>query len=161
MSDTIKLRGGWQATIIRGDNGADIVINNPVGGDSDGKKFFEITSVGDPYGAPRVIQEPTLGIPARDGGIDIDGNLVGFIIVQDGKVVERASLSNLAYMKNSTVVLGDDGEVFINSESKGYVNLVFNPDKNRLIGLVAFVGPEKPHKVRVLEMEEAALLLMS
>lgn len=155
----ILLRGGWKAEIIAGDEGNDIIISNPT--PDGGKKFFEITSVGDAYGAPRVIQEPALGIPARDAGIDLDGNLVGFIIVQDGQVVERASLSNLIYMKESTVDVTVDGELLINSESKGFINMVFSPDKNRLIGLVAFVGPDKRDEVEVLEMEQAALRLLS
>lgn len=154
-----KLRRGWELEIIEGEDGADAIIRNPDNGG--GNKFFEVTTVDDPYGAPRVIQEPSLGIPARDAGLDTDGNLVGFIVVQDGKVVERASLSNLTYMKGSSVTVGGEGEVFIGGEFKGYIQLVFNPDKNRLIGLVAFVGADKKFEtVPVIEMEDAALLLL-
>ncbi len=156
---SISLRGGWEAEIVESDGGNDIVISNPTS--DGGKKFFEITSVGDPYGAPRVVQEPALGIPARDAGIDIDGNLVGFIVVRDGQVVERASLSNLVYMKSSTVDVTIDGELLINGESKGYIHMVFSPDKNRLIGLVAFVGSDKRDEIEVLEMEQAALKLLT
>jgi hypothetical protein len=156
---TIRLRKGWEAKIVNSGEGTDIILRNPTD-DGEGRKFFEITTVGDPYGAPRVVQEPSLGIPARDAGIDVDGNLVGFVVVRDGEIVERASLSNLVYMKESTVRVSEDGELFINDESKGYIQLIFNPDKNRLIGLVAFIGADKPDQVKVLEMEEAALALL-
>ncbi len=154
----IELRGGWEAEIVESDGGNDIVISNPTS--DGGKKFFEITSVGDPYGAPRVIQEPALGIPARDAGIELDANIVGFIIVQDGKVVERASLSNLTYMKDSKVEVNLAGELMINDEPKGFIQMLLAPDKNRLIGYVGYVGPNKPEVVAIEEMETIALRLL-
>lgn len=164
MRENLKLkgRGGWVLEAIPTGNGEhDFIITNPT---AEGLlKFFSVTTVGNPYGAPMIEQEPSLRIPMRDAGIDMDGDIVGAVICDaNGHVVERASLSNLFFMKGQSVEINLGGEVLIDGESKGFIQMLVNPDKNRLVGYVALVGPNPPNNdITVHELETLAVALLT
>jgi hypothetical protein len=160
---TTSLRGGWTIEFIESEEGADVIIRNPLNPSdySAGEKFYQVTTVGNGRGAPILVQEPTLGIDAHRAGIDLDANIVGFVIVEDGRVVERASLSNIVYMEGGTVDVNLAGELIVNDEPRGFIQMLVAPDKNRLVGYVAYVGPDKPDVVAIEELETLALRLLS
>lgn len=140
------------AQVIDSEKGTDIRLFNPVEGG--GEKFFAVTTEGNPYGAPIVIQEPSLGVPCQSCGVDIDGMIVGALIVVMGKVVERFSWSTVIYIKKGQFVISPDGQLTVNDQPRGWLRAVFLPDKNRMKGFVGVFGPEKPDTVKVLEMED-------
>ncbi len=147
-------RGGWEMEIIACEGGGfDLVHRNPVG---DGKmKFFAYTTVGNKYGAGMMEQEPSLGVPCRDCGVDVDGTIVGALVRgEDGKVRERFSWSNLVFAQKGTFSIDADGSLTVNGTRKGFLQAVFLPDKNRLRGYVGVFSPTKPVQVKVLEMEK-------
>ncbi|MDP1619944.1 MAG: hypothetical protein Q8M12_03020, partial [bacterium] len=140
----------WVYRIIGAGDGADIEASNPVEGG--GEKFFTFSTVGNPYGAGKIIQERSLGIATEYGRV------VGALVLDtDGKVAERFSWSNSVYMKKQTVEIAATGELFVGGVSKGYLAAVFLPDKNRLDGYVGIFKPTRPEMVKVLEMEDLLL----
>ncbi|MDP1884141.1 MAG: hypothetical protein Q8L10_02130 [Candidatus Moranbacteria bacterium] len=142
-------RGGWVYDLIGTESGADVEVSNPVEGG--GEKFFTFSTVGNPYGAGKIVQERTLGISTEHGRI------VGALILDEsGKIVERFSWSNAVYAKRQTVEIVA-GELFIAGASKGHLAAAFMPDKNRLDGLVGIFKPTKSETVKVLEMEDLLL----
>jgi hypothetical protein len=153
-SVTIPGRGGWELVVTTCDGGEfDITHRNPVG---DGRmKFFAYTTVGNKYGAGMMEQEPSLGVPCRDCGVDTDGAIVGALVRdEDGKIRERFSWSNLVFAQKGTFSIGPDGALTVNGAPKGFLQAVFLPDKNRLRGYVGVFSPTKPAQVMVLEMEK-------
>jgi hypothetical protein len=157
-SEIILGRGGWCCEISGSDKGADIRIYNPVG-DGNKEKFFAVDTTGNPYGAPMVIQEPTLGVPCNTvNGVEVGGNIVGALVVsEDGKIAERFSWSNLVFIKRIDFSITAEGELIVNGASKGYLRLLFLADKNRIQGFVGVFVPKKPEKVIVKEMEDLLL----
>jgi hypothetical protein len=153
-------RGGWQMQIIRTNVGieCDFVHINfaPYGGD----KFFVYSTVVNPYGAGKVFNETTLGVPCRNCGMAVDGRVVGATVLDaTDKVTDRFSWSNIVYGKNpGSFAISTDGELTVNGQSKGYLHVVFLADKNRIDGYVGVFRPVKPSgAVKVLEMEDLVL----
>lgn len=134
-------------------------------GNEVGRKFYQMSTVGNPYGAPMLVQEPSLGIPCCEAGIDLEGGLIGFVAFgEDGALVLRTSLSKLTYSpkleERATYSVSSEGEVVVGGKSLGYINAVFLPDKNRMQGYVALVRPNRPNgPVKVLEMEQVAFAM--
>lgn len=150
------LRGGW---VLEFTEGQDARIYNVAPDGS--RKFFEVTTVGDQYGAPRVVQEPDLGIPLRDAGIEKDGNIVGAVVLDAGdQVILRASWSNLRHMQKKPFGFSRDGQFILDGQSQGYVYAIVQPDKNRLVGYVAYISPTPvtQGQVKHLELETLAIL---
>jgi hypothetical protein len=175
--DLLSTFGGWgMVTVPRLDDnqeevGLDVFLGNPnmVDGEWDGRwKFFVTDTSDDSYGAPRIIQEPSLSITAPDGS----GQIVGAIIVNAaGEVVMRASWSNLVFIQNKAFVLDTDGNLTIDDQLVGTTMILVAPDKNRLYGndgkaaLVAFciaaeddrIAPENYPDIDVLDLEALAV----
>jgi len=150
-------RGGWKMEVTAcGGNEFDFTHHNPAG---DGRnKFYLYTTVGNKFGAGKTKQEPSLGVPCRNCGAEVDGAVVGALVRGvDGKISERFSWSNLVFAQKGTFSISADGALTVNDASKGFLQAVFLPDKNRLEGYVGVFGPTKPERVVVLEMEELLL----
>lgn len=149
-------RGGWEIVLTKRENGFDLTHRNPTG--EGGYKFFAYDTTGNPHGAGMIVQEPTLGVPCRNYGVDVDGTLVGALVLgEDGKVRERFSWSNVVFMKKGKFSISPEGELKVNDEAKGHLRAVFLADKNRIRGYVGVFGPAKPGQVKVLEMEDILL----
>lgn len=156
--EVILGRGGWLHRITGTDKGADIQIYNPDAA-GDGKKFFAVDTAGNPYGAPMIIQEPSLGVPCRNAGVNVDGNIVGALVVDEsGKIAERFSWSNVVFMKGGSFSISSEGELTVNGETKGYLSIAFLADKNRIQGYVGVFVPQKPVGApKIVEMEDLLL----
>lgn len=150
-------RGGWKIEIAACEGGGfDVTHYNPA--DDGRKKFYIYTSVGNKFGAGKMKQEPSLGVPCRDCGVEVDGAVVGALVRgEDGKITDRFSWSNLVFAKKGTFSIGADGALTVNDAPKGFLQAVFLPDKNRLEGYVGVFAPVKPERVVVLEMEDLLL----
>jgi hypothetical protein len=149
-------RGGWEMVVKRCEDGFDFTHRNPV---EEGKyKLFVYNTSGNPYGAGMIVQEPTLGVACRNCGVDVDGAIIGALVLgEDGKIRERFSWSNLVFMKKGEFSISGEGELKVNGEAKGCLRAIFLADKNRIKGYVGIFGPAKPEKVKVLEMEDLLL----
>ncbi len=154
---TIPGRGGWKIEIAACEGGGfDVAHYNPA--DDGRKKFYLYTTVGNKYGAGRMKQEPSLGVPCRDCGADIGGAIVGALVRGgDGKIIDRFSWSNHVFVQKGTFSIGADGALTVNGAPKGFLQAVFLPDKNRLEGYVGVFGSAKPERVMVVEMEDLLL----
>lgn len=151
-------RGGWRIKLIKTPDGFDVVHFNPIGDDENQQKFFRYSTIGNPYGAGMVEQEPTLGLTCRFCGVDIDGLIIGAIVMKEDKVSDRYSWSNLVLNQKKSFRITMEGELIVDGQSKGYLQAIFVADKNRIKGFVGVFTPEKPKgKVRVLEMENILL----
>jgi len=146
-------RKGWWILLDGVEDGVDLRHNNPA---EDGRlKFCEYSTVGNAYGAGATIQEPSLRIPFKDIGIEGEGFIVGAILKdENGKTVGRFSLSNLVFFQNRDFRIEKGGEVFVDGKSVGFVNVPFAPDKNRLIGDVAYCSPYKTPDMTPREIED-------
>lgn len=154
---TIPGRGGWKIKSTKTKEGFDTELFNPTS-DGKGKRWFSINTKDNPYGAPIVIQEPTLGILCKDVGVDIEDTVVGALVIgNSGKIEERFSWSNIVFMKKLKFSITKKGELIINGKSKGFLSLLFLPDKNRMKGYVGVFTSKKPEKVKILEMEDLLL----
>ena len=129
-------------------------------------KFFTVDTVYSDFGAPMVIQEPTLGIPCREAGVDIDGRIVGALVLDsDGKVVKRFSWSKLVFVEKRGFEITPTGLLFEQDPTGtkflvGRLRAFFLPDKNRMDGYVGIFGPSDPKDikpVKILEMEDLLL----
>ncbi|MDA3840055.1 MAG: hypothetical protein PF572_03110 [Patescibacteria group bacterium] len=148
----VKGRGGWLNRLTGTPDGADLLHYNPA--DNGIKKFYEYSTHENPHGAGIVFQEPDLGIPLDTIGVSEEGKLIGMLVVNDsGDVVERFSITNAMLRLKKVVLVSSEGELSINGEFKGFLSLLFSPDKNRLSGYVGIFTPKKPEVVKVAEME--------
>lgn len=155
------LRKGWKITFTKVEDGFNVKIYNPTA-DHKGEMFFTIDTSSNLYGAPEVIQETTLGISCKDVGVDVNGKVVGALVIgNSGKIEERFSWTNVVFMKNLSLFISGEGELFIDNKSKGFLKLLFLPDKNRMKGFVGVFTPEKPEKVKVIELEDLLLSQLS
>lgn len=156
--EIVQGRGGWLYKLTGTATGADIRIYNPAGGGGK-EKFFAIETTLNPYGAPMVIQEPSLSVPCNTiNGVEVGGKIIGALVVgQNGEIAERFSWSNLVFIKGGIFTITVEGELFVNGASKGYLRLLFLADKNRMQGFVGVFVPQKPEKVVVKEMEDILL----
>lgn len=158
-NQVIALRGGWQAIVSPSekDGENDITIRNTTNGVD---RWFNITTKNSQHGAPLVIQEPSLSIPGRECGLDTDQNIVGAVVLgNDGDEIQRYSWSNL-HFKGIPFHISDDGELFVEGESKGYMQFSLWPDKNRMKGVVAVFNQQRPlRKPFIVEMELQASML--
>lgn len=164
---TIPGRGGWECVLIRCHQGFDFTLRCPEtdadDDPTDRYKFFSVDTSGNKYGAPIVIQEPTLGVLCRAAGVDIDGRIVGALVLDsDGKVFKRFSWSKLVFVEKRGFEITPTGLLFEQDRAGtklfvGHLRALFLPDKNRLDGYVGIFGPTKPQQVNVLEMEDLLL----
>lgn len=153
---TFPGRSGWMHELIKTENGFDFRSYN-LAHDGKTKMFFEVSSVGNLYGAPVIVQEPTLKVPCCKAGVDIAGDIIGAIVLnEEGRVVERYSWSNLVYMQGKKFEITFGGQLFVGEGeaaiSKGYLQILALVDKNRIVGYVGVFGPRKPEKVETREM---------
>lgn len=151
-------RGGWELVVTRCESGFDFTHRNPAG-DGENDKFFAYDTTGNPYGAGKIRQEPSLGVQCRNCGVDVDGTIVGAIVLDvDGKVTARFSWSNIVFLKKQRFSINTQGELVVNGASQGFLHTVFMPDKNRMDGYVGVFKPNPPtNSVKVLEMETLLL----
>ncbi len=156
--EVIEGRKGWMIRLIGREGGVDITVYNPTP-DGKGERWFKVDTTGNPYGAPMVIQEPSLGIPCRNAGVNVDGHIVGALVVDgSGRITERFSWSNVVFIKGGKVDISSEGELRVNDEPKGYLKIVFLADKNRIQGYVGVFVPQKPvGAAKVIEMEDLLL----
>lgn len=146
--------GGWMMRVTAVEAGFDFTHCNSA---DDGRhKFFDYTTAGNPYGAGKIIQESSLGVTCRDCGMDVDGRIVGAIVLNaEGKVMARFSWSNVVFAQKKNFSISHDGELVVDGVSQGFVHAVFLPDKNRIDGYVGVFKPTRPDgQVKVLEMEK-------
>lgn len=168
---TIPGRGGWQCVLTRQHQGFDFTLECPEV-DNDGEpmgrcKFFIVDTHGEQYGAPKVFQEPTLGVFCRNAGVDIDGRIVGALVLDvDGKITKRFSWSKLVFVEKRGFEITPTGLLFEQDSSGtkflvGRLRALFRPDRNCLDGYVGVFGPSDPSKadepVKILEMEDLLL----
>lgn len=134
------------------------------------RRFYETNCYAEisPYGAPIILQEPDDGIPCRDCGIDQDGEIVGMLVydeelnlltIQEATDPLRFSNSKLKKSWGLSLEVTQEGEVMIAGKSVGFINLLHQPDKNRMKGWVAHVLPIKPKEVEIMEMEAIGEIL--
>ncbi|MBI5023362.1 MAG: hypothetical protein HZC05_04395 [Candidatus Magasanikbacteria bacterium] len=164
---TIPGRGGWEYVLTRRHQGFDINIRcqeTSEEGDPTGRdKFFTVDTMYNEYGAPIVVQEPTLGVLCRDAGVDIDGRIVGALVLDDdGTIIKRFSWSKLVFVEKRGFEITPTGLLFEQSHIGvkflvGHLRALFLPNKNRMDGYVGVFGPDKPTQVKVLEMEDLLL----
>lgn len=161
---TLEGRGGWKMQIVKMEAGFDFVHFYPIeSGLAD--KFFQYSTEGNPYGAGKIFQEPSLGKPCPPLLINSrlekmeEARIVGALVLDaDGRVAERFSWSNVVFIKGGKVEFTDaTGELFVDGVSKGFLKALFLPDKNRLDGYVGVFTPARPQTVKVLEMENLLL----
>ncbi len=159
-SVAIPGRGGWSLVVTKVNAGGelDFTHQNPDGGTGK-RKFFDYTTVGNVYGAGKILQEPSLGVSCRSCGLEVDDKITGAIVLDgDGKVSGRFSWSNIVFAKKQTFSISAEGELVVNGASEGFLHAVFLADKNRLTGYVGGFKPVKPEQpVRILEMETLVL----
>ena len=153
--ESVKIPGrkGWRIKTIKTREGFDVRIFNPA--PDEGERWYAVSSKGHPYGAPMIIEEPTLGILCRDVGIDRDGAIVGAMVGdRDGNVApeNRFSWSNLVYMKNEKFQITSEGEVLINDKSVGWIHTLYQSNKNRIKGWIAYTSLVRSKNVRLLEI---------
>lgn len=143
-------RGGWLYNLIGTEEGADLEVVNPA--EDGGEKFFVFSTVGNPFGAGKIVQERTLGVQS------IEGRIIGALVVgEDGKIKERFSWSNIVFFKKKTFSVSAGGELTVDGASKGFLAALFLADKNRIDGFVGIFKPMRPDTVKVLEMEDLLL----
>ncbi len=149
----LPVKGGWELRITAAKNGLEFKHYNPWKGDRNKEAFYTYSNR-NPNGSGMMDQEKTLGIPCRECGINNDGRIIGILVTDEvGKIVDRFSLSKIVYLQERNLNITENGEVKINEESKGFVHLLFLPDKNRLDGFVCITTPNK-QEVKIMEMED-------
>jgi len=154
-SKQIPGRGGWVYKFTKKEDGFDLTVRNL--DDSGWEKFFTAMTENNPYGAFEVIQEISLGIVFDKIGIKGVGNalkdrLIGMLVMDEsGKIIERFSPSN--YKMQGKEIQMSGRELLIDGEFKGFLNAVFEADKNRIHGHVGIFQSSKKDDVQVLEME--------
>lgn len=165
---TIPGRGEWRITLVRRHDGFDLFHYCPADDDDEEGfgfgKFFCYSTENNPHGAGRIIQEPSLKVSCRRAGVNIEGCIVGAIVLDaEGKVTQRFSWSKLVFVEKRRFNISSDGSLLVKTGQEenpfhiGYLRALFLPDKNRLDGYVGVFGPDKPDTVKVLEMEDLLL----
>lgn len=160
------LRKGWlmRLWMQEGEDGASFCAFNPCLSDKGVAEAYHVAeNTTNEYGAPMLDEETVLGIPCADAEIDLPGKIVGVVVEdKDGKVVigedkksMRFSWSNLFKQERQYAI--KNGEMFVDNESVGFVQVLYKANKNRLIGQIAGVGPTRPETVVVKELEDVRL----
>ena len=127
--------GQWETVITRRSNGAyDTVIRSKM--EKDGRQlWYEVTTERGPYPEPLIVEEPGLGFPARDFGFDHDCRVVGFVVVEAGRVTGRFSLSHAIYSNGMTVEAAP-GALVVNGKELYIAALVYS-NRRRIDGTIA------------------------
>ena len=121
-------RGGWETVVKNnGDGTYETVIRN-TDPETGHRRFYEASTVGSQYGNPVVVEEPDAGISARELGLPHDCRIVGIVVVEAGRVIDRFSISDAEVMQGRSVS-ADFGALRVNAETLWVVALV---DSNRL-----------------------------
>src|SRR3989344_3977431 len=156
-------RGGWAMKVMRANTDLEFDFTHVNYASDSGEKFYVYDTVDNPHGAGKVFNERTLGVPCRNCGVVIDGNIVGATVLDTAnKVTGRFSWSNVIYGKGGSFSISPDGELVVNGQSQGYLHGVFLADKNRIDGYVGVFRPTKPvSAVLVAEMEQLVLAWMT
>jgi len=116
--------------------------------------FYAADTAPSDYGAPIVIEEPSLRVPCADAGIvEHQGFLVGVVAFGDSTL--RASWSRLVKVEKK-FEFASDGSFSLDGVRIGFVWAITLANKNRIDGYVAVVRPEPPTgPVWVLELEDS------
>ncbi len=168
---TVPGRGGWECILTRHPRGFDFMIHHPETDEDDNptdrNKFFIVDTIGSECGDPVIIQEPTLSVPCRNAGVDIDGRIVRAIVLDaEGKITKRLSWSKLVFIEKRGFEITPTGLLFEQNPAGtkflvGRLRALFLPGKNYLDCYVGIFGPSDPSKaqepVKVLEMEDLLL----
>lgn len=163
--DGLPLRKGWRMKLgfVPGEDGVTFRAYNPSMADKGvAETFFAVENSSHAYGAPMIVEEPSLGISCAALDLPSTGNIVGAIVEdQDGNVVIedgkplRFSWSNLA--KQGKQFAFENGEFLIDGKSYGFVQVLYHANKNRIIGFIAGIGPVRPDVIRFKEVEDVKL----
>lgn len=106
--------------------------------------FCDVSTVGHSYGLPMVVEEPSLGVPCIECGLEAEGNVVGAIVLNgEGDVTRRTSWSKIAKVEKGTFVITPEGEFLVNGVSEGFVHGLIASNKNRIKGWIAIVAPTR------------------
>lgn len=116
--------------------------------------FYAVDTAASDFGAPIVIEEPSLRVPCADAGIvEHQGFLVGVVAFGDSTL--RASWSRLVKVEKKKFEFASDRSFSISGERVGYVWAITLTNKMRIDGYVAVVRPEPPTgPVWLLELED-------
>lgn len=141
----------FTATEQDGKRRVDARLHN-TSGDTDW--FYAVDTQPNKFGAPIVIEEPSLRVPCESAGItERDGFLVGAVAFADSTL--RASWSNLVKAQKKQFEFKSDRSFWVDGELIGYVWRIAMTNKNRIDGWVAIVLPEVPTgPVTVVEFED-------
>lgn len=155
----LSLRRGWRQKMWIGIEGIQIRIYNPMlASKGVPEAFYVVQNETHPYGAPLIDEEPSLGIATDYGFIvgvvveDEDGNVRAD---SDGKPM-RFSWSNLHNQGRQYEII--DGQFFLDGQSLGFIRTLYAANKNRIQGLIAGVGPQRPAGVAIKELEDVRLI---
>lgn len=120
--------------------------------------FCDVSTVGHPYGLPMVVEEPSLGVPCIDCGIEAEGNVVGaFVLNGDRDVTRRTSWSRIVKVEKGAFVITPEGEFLVNGVSEGFVRGLIASNKNRIKGWIAIVAPTRSVK-QLVPLEVQSLM---
>ncbi len=147
-------RGGWVTEITQNADGSfETRIYNP-DPETGLERWYESTTEGSQYGNPMVVEEPANGIPAPKLGLHQhkDVRVVGIVVVEDGQVTDRFSITKATVVQGRTVDAKDgalevDGEVV-------YPAVLVDSNRPRIDGVIAVCTRERlvePEQVRHLE----------
>ena len=151
---TEELSGGWMYQIYILDGKRCIRIFNPT---EDGReKYFYVDTSLCKYRATMMDKEPSLRFPIMLNGEAYE--IAGIVILdENGEIKDRFSLSNLRFIKNKNFdirkIENESYEFFIDGKSQGYLNTIFNIDKNRVIGYEAIFTHNAPAEIQILDLE--------
>lgn len=152
-------RKGWQYEItkVSNDGEFDLRAYNP-DPETEQSRWFEVDTSAkvSQYGAPVIVQEPFLGIALSKFGINIEGKLVGALVLDNkGDIVGRFSRSNIVFMKKQSFSVDTEGQLLVDGCSNGFLSALFLADKERIKGYVGIFKPARQEeKVKVIEMED-------
>lgn len=123
--------------------------------------FFKVVTTA-PFGQPMVIQEPALGISLEGmEGVDPKKRIVGCIIIKNREVTDRFSLTNKIVKQKHEVAFDKKERIlYVDGVAVGELQLLTDPDKNRLDGVVAYFAEGKIDSFEYRELQDMAMALL-
>ncbi len=134
------------------------------------RRFYEVVS--GRFGAPMINAEPSLSIECPQGfdyvtasgeATTADERIAGFICVEDGKIVHRASLTNWVVFQKKEFKLTEES-TFLVGDREWSLARILRKDKNRIFGfdvVLVPLGTNTDLPVTILELEDLAVMAIS